>query len=139
MIGRVLDSSSLVHWARRSSPYVSAVIFSRAEHEGYIVPVVTTAPAVTAALAQIPDAAVAVLDALVRMEICVVDDLTPGSAPGVAEVLRAAGPYAAEQLTAASVVHAARRRDIPVVTSNPHPLVTLADRMGIELEIDLIP
>ncbi|MER5322340.1 hypothetical protein [Streptosporangium roseum] len=135
MIGRVLDSSALVLWSRRSSPFVDAVIFARAQHGGYVVPVVTTAAALTAALAQLPDKAVPVLDALLGMEISVVDDLTPGSAPAVAAILQAAGPYAAEQLTAASIVHAAKRRGLPVVTSNPFPLQALA----ADVEIDLIP
>ncbi|MBG0831865.1 hypothetical protein HS041_29580 [Planomonospora sp. ID67723] len=140
MIGRVLDSSALIHWARQSSPYVNAIVFSRAKHPGYIVPVVTTAPAVTVALAQLPASAVPILDALIGMEICLVDDLTPSSAPGVAEVLQVVGPYAAEHLlTAASIVQAARRRNIPVTTSNPYPLTELASRLGIELETDPIP
>ncbi|MEV5554966.1 hypothetical protein AB0L44_15060 [Nonomuraea wenchangensis] len=135
MIGRVLDSSALIAWGRRSSPYVDAVIFARAEHHGYVVPVVTTAAALTAALAQLPDKAVPIVEALLRMEICVVDTLTPDSAPAVAEVLREARWYAAEQVTAATVVHAARRRALPVVTNNRNPLQALWP----EVEIDLIP
>ena len=135
MIGRVLDASALIAWGRRSSPYVDAVIFSRAEHSGFIVPVVTTSAAITASLAQIPDKAVPILEALLRMEICVVDDLTLGSAPGVAEILREARWYAAEQVTAATIVHAARRRSLPILTSNRHPLEALSP----EVEIDVIP
>ncbi|MEU9837111.1 hypothetical protein AB0D67_36705 [Streptosporangium sp. NPDC048047] len=135
MIGRILDSSALTGWARRTSPFVDAVVWSRAGHSGYVVPIVTTAPALTAALAQLPDEAVPILDALLGMEIVVVEHLTPGSAPGVAAVLKAAGPYAAEQLTAASLVHAARRRGLPVVTANPFPLTALDP----DVEIDLIP
>ncbi|WP_433542104.1 hypothetical protein ACQP10_38100 (plasmid) [Streptosporangium sandarakinum] len=135
MIGRVLDSSALTAWARRTSPFVDAVVWSRAEHSGYVVPIVTTAPALTAALAQLPDEAVPILDALLGMEIAVVEHLTPGSAPGVAAVLKKAGPYAPEQLTAASLVHAARRRGLPVVTANPFPLTALDP----DVEIDPIP
>ncbi|GAA5082510.1 hypothetical protein [Thermocatellispora tengchongensis] len=130
----MLDSTALIAWARRTSPYVDAVIWSRAGHAGYIVPVVTTAPALATALAQIPGKDVPVLEALLAMDISVVDALTPGNAPGVAEVLHTAGPFAAEALTAASVVHAAHRRSLPVVTSNPFPLTRLR-----EVEIDLIP
>ncbi|MCF6472469.1 hypothetical protein FAF44_29345 [Nonomuraea sp. MG754425] len=136
MIGRVLDSSALIAWGSRSSPYVDAVIFSRTEHHGYVVPVVTTAAALTVALAQLPGKAAPVVEALLAMEICVVDELTPGSAPAVAEVLREAGPYAAELgVTAATIVQAAGRRSLPVVTSNPYPLTSLRP----DLEIDLIP
>ncbi|MFI6456819.1 hypothetical protein ACIBF6_35330 [Streptosporangium amethystogenes] len=135
MIGRVLDTSALLTWSLRTSPFVDAVVWSRAQHSGYIVPLVITAPSLTAALAQLPGQAVPVLQALLGMEISVIEDLTPGSAPDVAAILRTAGPYAAEQLTAASVVHTARRRGLPVITSNPFPLRALA----AEVEIDLIP
>ncbi|GHE31708.1 hypothetical protein GCM10017673_38080 [Streptosporangium violaceochromogenes] len=135
MIGRVLDSSTLLAWSLRTSPYVDAVIFSRAQHSGYVVPLVTTTPALTAALAQLPDRAVPVLHALLGMEITIVEDLTPSTAPDVATVLRTAGPYAAEQLTAASIVHAARRRGLPIVTGNPFPLTALDPGA----EIDPIP
>ncbi|WP_440106802.1 hypothetical protein [Streptosporangium sp. H16] len=135
MIGRVLDTSALLAWSRRTSPYVDATVWSRAQHSGYVVPVVTSAPALTAALAQLPHQDVPVLDALLGMEISIVDDLTPGSASGVAAILQTAGPYAAEQLTAASIVHTAQRRGLPVITSNPFPLRALA----ADVEIDLIP
>ncbi|MFD0884550.1 hypothetical protein ACFQ08_08280 [Streptosporangium algeriense] len=135
MIGRVFDSSALRAWGLRNSRFVDAAVFMRAEHTGYVVPIVTTTPALTAALAQLPDTAVPVLDALLGMEIVIVESLTPGSASSVAAMLRAAGPYAAEQLTAASVVHAARRRGLPVVTGNPFPLHALDPTV----EIDLIP
>jgi hypothetical protein len=135
VIGRVLDSSALIAWGRRSSPYVDAVIFSRAGHQGYIVPVVTTAAALTVALAQLPDQAVTTVEALLGMEISLVDDLTPGTATAVAETLRLSGFHAAEHVTAATVVQAARHRSLPVVTSNPHPLTTLWP----DIAIDLIP
>ncbi|MFI6485102.1 hypothetical protein ACIBH1_44830 [Nonomuraea sp. NPDC050663] len=101
-----------------------------------MVPIVTTAPALTAAIAQLPNKAIPLLEMLLGMnDVMIVDSLTPGSAPGVAEALREAGPFAAEQVTAASIVHAARRRGLPVLTSNPYPLAQLWP--GIE--IDLIP
>ncbi|HEX4814895.1 MAG TPA: hypothetical protein VFV66_19310 [Nonomuraea sp.] len=135
MIGRVLDSSALIAWGRRSSPYVDAVIFSRAEHQGYIVPVVTTAAALAVALAQLPGTSVATVETLLSMEISLVDDLTPDTAAAVAETLRRAGSQAAEHVTAATVVRAARHRSLPVVTSNPHPLTVLWS----DVAIDLIP
>ncbi|MFI9845088.1 hypothetical protein ACIHFD_49275 [Nonomuraea sp. NPDC051941] len=105
----------------------------RVEHREYVVPVITTAAALTAALAQIPSAAVPVMDVLLGMEgTTLVDDLTPATAPGVAEVLSKAGPYAPEWVTAATVVQAARQRRIPVLTSNPFPLTSLWP----EIEID---
>ncbi|MGP3956392.1 hypothetical protein ACTWPT_10380 [Nonomuraea sp. 3N208] len=84
-------------------------------------PVVITAAALTAALAQLPDKAVAIVEALLNMEISLVDDATTSSAPAVAEMLRPAGLYAAEQVTAATVVRAANRRSLPVVTSRRPP------------------
>ncbi|MEU6722011.1 hypothetical protein ABZ897_62165 [Nonomuraea sp. NPDC046802] len=77
-----------------------------------------------------------VLDVLLGMEgTTLVDDLTPGTAPGVAEILQRVGPDAAEWVTTATVVQAARLRRIPVVTSNRFPLTALWP----EVEIDLIP
>ncbi|TDD21607.1 hypothetical protein [Nonomuraea diastatica] len=74
------------------------------------------------------------IDVLLGMEgTTFVDSLTLGSAPGVAEVLREAGPYAPEQVTAATVVQAARRRSLPVVTSNPIPLRALWPDVPIDL------
>ncbi|GAA2700496.1 hypothetical protein GCM10010412_097670 [Nonomuraea recticatena] len=136
MIGRVLDSTALIAWSRRTSPYIDAAIWSRAGHTDYIVPIVTTAPALTAALAQLPDSAVPVLESLLRMDdVALVDSLTQGSAPGVDEILRAVGPYAEQAVTAASVVHAARRRGLPVLTANPFPL----QQLWSGVEVDLIP
>lgn len=135
MIGRVLDSSALLAWGRRSSPYVDATIFARVQHSGYVVPIVTTAAALTVALAQLPPKAVPVLEALLGMEVTVVDNLTPGSAPGVAEVLRAAGPAAAELLVLATVVQAALWRGLPILTAVDSQLRALDP--GVE--IDLIP
>ncbi|WP_327591281.1 hypothetical protein OHA25_60115 (plasmid) [Nonomuraea sp. NBC_00507] len=136
MQGRVLDTSALIAWGKRSSAYVDATVWMRTEHRDYVVPIITTAAALTAALAQLPSSAAPVIDVLLGMDgTTLVDNLTPGSAPGVAEVLRNAGPYAAEQVTAATVVQAARRRSLPVVTSNPFPLQALWP----EIEIDLIP
>ncbi|MEW9555330.1 hypothetical protein [Nonomuraea sp. NPDC050783] len=108
----------------------------RAEHAEYVVPVITTTAALTTALAQLPPTAVPILDVLLGMEgTTIVDDLTRDSVSGVAEVLRPAGSYAGEYVAAATVVQAARRRSIPVVTSAPFPLRALWP----EIEIDLVP
>ncbi|GAA0917407.1 hypothetical protein [Nonomuraea longicatena] len=134
MIGRVLDSSALVAWGRRCSPYVEASVWSRVGHTEYVVPIVVTAPALAAALAQLPADTAPVLGALLRMEdVTLVDDLTSHTAPDVAEALRSAAPFTAEHVTAASVVHAARRRCLPVLTFDPAPLLALWP--GIEVEV----
>ncbi|MEV4477326.1 hypothetical protein [Nonomuraea sp. NPDC049504] len=136
MLGRVLDSSALTAWSLRSSAYIDAIVWSRAEHREYVVPLITTAAALTAAIAQLPDKAVPVLDALIGMDITIVDPLTSDSAPAVAEILRTVAPYAAAQaVTAVSVAHAARRRGLPIVTADPIPLRTLWPKA----EIDHIP
>ncbi|MFD9947717.1 hypothetical protein ACFWYW_56765 [Nonomuraea sp. NPDC059023] len=137
MNGRVLDTSALIHWGLRSSPYVDATVWMRAENTGtYVAPLITTSAALTAALAQLPAKAVPLLEVLLGMEATtIVDNLTPSNAPAVAEVLAKAGPDAAEWLTAATVVLAARRRALPVVTAHPFRLVSLWP----EIEIDLIP
>ncbi|WTL69734.1 hypothetical protein OG339_48725 (plasmid) [Streptosporangium sp. NBC_01495] len=97
---------------------------------------VIPAAALTEALAQLPDEAVQVLDVLLGLEVVVVDDLTTGSAPAVAEILKVAGPRAAEVLTAASAVQSARRRGgIPILTRDRFTLTALAP----DAELDLIP
>jgi hypothetical protein len=132
VIGRVLDTTALLDFALRRTRYVEAVVWSRMANVSRLV---IPAPALTAALAQLPDRAVPILDVLLGLEVRIVDDLTAGSAPAVAAILKAAGPSAAELLTAASVVHAAQRRGLPILTSNAAPLRALAP--GVE--IDLIP
>lgn len=132
MIGRVLDTTALVDFATRRTRYVEAVIWSRISD---VAPLIIPVPALTAALAQIPAPAVPILDTLLALEVRVVDDLTANSARSIAAILKIAGPYAAEALTAASVVHAARRRGLPIVTGNPFPLRALA----ADVEIDPIP
>jgi hypothetical protein len=135
VIGRVLDTSALVDWATRRTRYVESIVWQRVNHTGYIAPLVIPAPALTAALAQIPADAVPVLDVLLTLEIHIVDPLTPGNAPAIAEILRAAGPYAPEALTAASVAYAAKSRGIPVTTGNAYPLQSL----WTDIVIDPIP
>ncbi|MEV4087450.1 hypothetical protein AB0J43_45040 [Nonomuraea fuscirosea] len=123
-------------WGRRTSPFVDATIWARAEHAGYVVPLVTTGPAVAAALAQLPEPAAPIVDALLSMDVTIVDEVGQQSAPGVAALLRPEhAAYAEQGVTAASVVLAAKRRGLPVVTANPLPLVAL----WADVEIDLIP
>ncbi|GAA1613322.1 hypothetical protein GCM10009733_006770 [Nonomuraea maheshkhaliensis] len=123
-------------WGRRTSPFVDATIWARAEHAGYVVPLVTTGPAVAAALAQLPESAAPIVDALLSMDVTIVDEVGRQSAPGVAALLRPRhAAYAEQGVTAASVVLAAKRRGLPVVTANPLPLTAL----GADVEIDLIP
>ncbi|MEU6721772.1 hypothetical protein ABZ897_60940 [Nonomuraea sp. NPDC046802] len=49
----MLDVSALIAWARRQSAYVDATVWMRVEHRGYVVPLVTTSAALTAALASL--------------------------------------------------------------------------------------
>jgi hypothetical protein len=133
VIGRVLAPDALVDFALRRTRYVEAVVWSRMAN---VAPLIIPAPALAAALARLPDKAVPVLDVLLGLEVCVIDDLTAGSAPAVAEILKVAGPYAGEALTVASLVHASRRRGgIPILTSDRSTLRALAD----DVELDLIP
>ncbi|WP_329431059.1 PIN domain-containing protein [Streptosporangium sp. NBC_01495] len=133
MIGRVLDTTALIAFANGNSPYAQAVVWSRMANVSLLV---IPAAALTEALAQLPDEAVQVLDVLLGLEVVVVDDLTTGSAPAVAEILKVAGPRAAEVLTAASAVQSARRRGgIPILTRDRFTLTALAP----DAELDLIP
>jgi len=132
MIGRVLDTSSLVDFATQRTRYVEAVVWM---HDRYVGSLIIPAPALTAARAQISASAIPVLDVLVNLEVCVVLPLDENNIPGVADTLKAAGSYAPEAVTAASVVHAARARKVPVCTSNSYPLRAL----WAGIEIDPIP
>lgn len=135
MIGRVLGTSALVEWATQRSRYVESLIWQRAAHTGYLAPLVVPAPALTAALAQIPPSAVPVLEVLFTLDVHISEHLTPANAPGIAELLRPVGPLASEAVTAAAVVHAAKTRGIPVVTRNPYPL----QQLWPDIVIDPIP
>ncbi|MFI6990361.1 hypothetical protein ACI2LC_37350 [Nonomuraea wenchangensis] len=85
---------------------------------------------------QLPKAAASAVDALLSLDVTLVDDLGREHAPGVAALLRPQhAAYAEQGVTAASVVLAAQRRGLPVVTASPLPLRAL----GVDVEIDLIP
>ncbi|MEU4703419.1 hypothetical protein [Nonomuraea dietziae] len=131
-IGRVLDVSALVDFATQRTRYMEAVVWTHDRHVGSLL---IPAPVLAAAIAQIPDRAVPVLEVLVGLEVTTVVALTEGSAPAIGATLKAAGTAAAEAVTAASVVHAALTRGIPVVTGQPYPLLALHP----SVEIDLLP
>ncbi|MER7363466.1 hypothetical protein [Nonomuraea wenchangensis] len=75
------------------------------------------------------------MEALLRMEICVVDSLTPGSATAVTEVLREARWYAAEQVRSRD--RGTRRP--PQGVAGGHQWPQPAPSAVAEVEIDLIP
>ncbi|GLX06609.1 hypothetical protein Misp03_35360 [Microbispora sp. NBRC 16548] len=127
--GRVFDSSGLVAFGV-GSPYAQAAVWSSVEENLVIV---VPAPALVAALAQIPDDRWDIITALLNLPITVITDLTRGTAPGIADTLRAAaGNHAPAGVTAAAVVHAARDRGWPVLTSQPQPLRALWPRVPVE-------
>ncbi|WP_424534231.1 hypothetical protein ACOZ38_28470 [Sphaerisporangium viridialbum] len=128
--GRVLDTIAIYGFIRRS-PYIEAVVWSSVEdHIVLVVPI----PALAAALAQIPEHDRDIVDVLLRdVPVTITTgDLTAQTAAGLADTLRPAGGAAPAALTAASVVHAAKTRGWPVLTSEPYPLRALWPDIAIE-------
>lgn len=128
--GRILDTSAIYAWTRRS-PYVEAVVWSSvADHIVIAVPV----PALAAALGQIHERDWDLVDTLLRdVPVTIVTgELTRTSASALAETLRPAGSSSPAALTAASVVQAARSRGWPVLTAEPFPLRALWPEIDIE-------
>ncbi|MEV0195305.1 hypothetical protein [Nonomuraea sp. NPDC050691] len=128
----MLDTSALTDFATQRTRYMEAVVWM---HDAYIGSLIIPAPALTAAYAAIPDRARPVLDVLVGLETTVVVPVDHGNAAAIADTLRAAGISAPEAVTAASVVDAALRRRVPIVTGQPFPLRSISG----DVELDLIP
>ncbi|MEV7011753.1 hypothetical protein [Streptosporangium sp. NPDC051022] len=127
--GRVLDTSALYAWSRRS-PYLEAVAWSSLQdHIVIAVPI----PALAAAYGQIRDRDRDILDVLLNLPVTITTgELTRANASSLARTLRSAGGHAPAALTAASVVEAATSRDWPVLTAEPYPLRALAPHLVIE-------
>jgi hypothetical protein len=128
--GRVLDTSAIYGFTRRS-PYIEAVVWSSVEdHIVLLVPI----PALAAALGQIPQRDWDIVEVLLRdVPVTVTTgELTEQTVASLATTLRSAGGAAAAALTAASVVHAARTRGWPVLTAEPYPLRALWPDIAIE-------
>ncbi|MEV4065912.1 hypothetical protein [Nonomuraea dietziae] len=130
--GRILDSSAILDFGLGRTQYAQAVIWSSLE-EGQVV--VAPAPAVAAALAQLPDSRWDAIEVLLGLPITVVTDITRGNLSALAETLRPAGGRAAYAATAAAVVLAARQRGWPVLTGEPEPLRSLWS----EVRVDSLP
>ncbi|MER6830896.1 hypothetical protein ABT352_33220 [Streptosporangium sp. NPDC000563] len=127
--GRVLDTSALYAWSRRS-PYMAAVVWSSVQdHTVIAVPI----PALAAALGQIRERDWDLVDTLLDLPVTITTgDLTRASASNLAATLRPAGSHAPAALTAASVVEAATSRGWPALTAEPYPLHSLAPHLVIE-------
>jgi hypothetical protein len=128
--GRVLDTSAIYGFSRRS-PYIEAVVWSSVEdHIVLLVPI----PALAAALAQIPERDWDIVDVLLHdIPVTVTTgDLTKETAASLADTLRPAVGATPAALTAASVVHAAKTRGWPALTNEPYPLRVLWPDIVIE-------
>ncbi|MET8006205.1 hypothetical protein [Nonomuraea glycinis] len=128
----MLDTSALIDFATQRTRYMEAVVWM---HDTHVASLVIPAPALAAAHAAIPDRARPVLDVLAGLETSVVVGLTHDNAAAVAATLRAAGIAAPEAVTAASVVHEAHTRRVPIVTGQPFPLRAISG----DVELDIIP
>lgn len=131
-VGRVLDTSALTDFATQRTRYMEAVVWM---HDAYVGSLVIPAPALAAAYAAVPDRARPVLDVLVGLETVVISPIDQHNAVAIADTLRAAGIAGAEAVTAASVVDAALRRRVPIVTGQPFPVRAIS----ADVELDLIP
>jgi hypothetical protein len=126
---RVLDTSALRGFVRRS-PYVEAVVWSSVmDHVMLLVP----PPPSAAAYGQLPESDWDIVRTLLDLPVTVTaGDLTRDTATELASTLRPAGGFAPAALTAASVVHAARHRGWPVLTGEPDPLRALWTEVLVE-------
>ncbi|MEU4229566.1 hypothetical protein AB0F17_35160 [Nonomuraea sp. NPDC026600] len=130
--GRIFDTSAILDFSRGrgGTQYTQAVVWSSLE-DGLVI--VVPAPAVAAAIAQLPDHRHDVVDVLLGMPITVVTEITRGSIPALAQTLRAANARAAYAGTIGAVALAAQQRGWPVLTREPAPLSELWPDVRLEV------
>ena len=126
--GRVLDVSAVVGFSTGQSVYAEALVMTAIE-ENIVLVVPTTALARASAL--IPRGHELGLDVLLGLPCTVVDAFDAAQARAVGARLQQGGDPRGG-IAAAHVVHCAKRRGWPVVTSDPEPLLTLDSSIEIE-------
>ncbi|MGH3769394.1 MAG: PIN domain-containing protein [Pseudonocardiaceae bacterium] len=127
--GVVLDSTALLEFAA-GRPYASAVVWHAAE-QGIVL--VVPAASLADGQARLAPADLEVIEVLLDLPVTVVVDLTRGEAREVAAALSKAGKL--DSLPAGHAALTAQNRGMPVVTSDPALLRSLA----ADIEINELP
>jgi hypothetical protein len=126
--GRVLDVTAVVGFSTGQSVYTEALVMTAIE-ENIVLTIPSTALARASAL--IPPGHELGLDVLLGLPCTVVDALDAVPARALGALLQQGGEPRGD-IAAAHIVHCARRRGWPVVTSDPEPLLTLDGSIEIE-------
>jgi hypothetical protein len=126
--GRVLDVTGVVGFSTGQSVYTEALVMTAIE-ENIVLTIPSTALARASAL--IPPGHELGLDVLLGLPCTVVDVLDAVQARALGALLQQGGEPRGD-IAAAHIVHCARRRGWPVVTSDHEPLLTLDGSIEIE-------
>lgn len=120
--GRVLDSSALIAFARGTSMYAAAAVWTAVEES---IVLIVPSTAVAAAWAELTEEHHAVLDVLLRLPVTVVDNLDESRA-------RTIGQLGGAQADAHAIA-CAQDRGRPLLTANPAQY-TAYKHAGVDLE-----
>jgi len=122
--GRVLDTSALLAFARGTSIYASAAVWTAVEES---IVLVVPSTAVAAAWAELADEHRPVLDVLLRLPITVIDALNESRARAVGQL---GGPQ-----TDAHAIACAQERGWPLLTAHPDRYTPYHQVGGVDLEV----
>lgn len=107
--GRVLDSSALLAFARGTSVYAAAAVWTAVEES---VVLVVPSTAIATALTDLADEHRPVLDVLLHLPVTVIDNLDEARARAISQL----GGHQAD----AHAVACAHERGWPLLTAHPH-------------------
>lgn len=107
--GRVLDSSALLAFARGTSVYAAAAVWTAVEES---IVLVVPSTAIATALTEVADEHRPVLDVLLHLPVTVIDNLDEARARAISQL----GGHQAD----AHAVACAHERGWPLLTANPN-------------------
>jgi predicted nucleic acid-binding protein len=122
--GRVLDTSALLAFARGTSIYASAAVWTAVEES---IVLVVPSTAVASAWAELAVEHRPVLDVLLRLPITVIDALNESRARTVGQL---GGPQ-----TDAHAIACAQERGWPLLTAHPDRYTPYQQVGGVDLEV----
>jgi predicted nucleic acid-binding protein len=120
--GRVLDSSALLAFARGTSVYAAAAVWTAVEES---IVLVVPSTAIAAALTDLADEHRPVLDVLLQLPVTVIDNLDEARARAISQL----GGHQAD----AHAVACAHERGWPLLTAKPHQYARY-EQAGVLLE-----
>ncbi len=120
--GRILDTSALIAFARGTSIYAAAAVWTAVEES---IVLIVPSTAVAAAWAEIDEERPAVLEVLLHLPVTVVDNLDESRAKTVGQL---GGPQAA-----AHAIAFAQERGWPLLTADPAQYAPYK-HTGVDLE-----